>query len=74
MEKYVHLPPVFAMELTEEQIEEVKQEHAANELGLTSLEKTGYNNYHQTVSYARKKITVTIKKYKATYIYIFLDK
>jgi hypothetical protein len=55
MEKYVHLPPVFAMELTEEQIEEGKQEHAATELGLISPEKTEYNNFHQTVSYARKK-------------------
>lgn len=55
MEKYVHLLQVFAMELAEEQIEEVKQEHAATELGLTSPEKTGYNNFQQTVSYARKK-------------------
>lgn len=45
MEKYVHLPPVFAMELTEEQIEEGKQEHAATELGLISPEKTEYNNF-----------------------------
>lgn len=43
------------MALLEEQTEEKKQECAANELGLTSPEKTGHSDFHQTVSNARKE-------------------
>lgn len=49
------------MALIEEWIEEVKQEHAAKELGLTSQEKTGTMIFTKQLVMPQRKVITTNK-------------